>query len=225
MARIVSPVWSEIRGSICGITYLTTSSGAIIARQRVKPVNRRSTYQTQVRGGLAAASYLWRNTSENNRSAWDTYALTAGYRYGKQAFFAGYVLANYLNNRFGCSIPLVITPPPEPSRYDLHDVAAVPTLSAGTGIDVKGTTLEIKDVAVFIEVSPGFSPSRRHWTGPWVQDKNTFTAIDGPGSFNKSVHGLIAGLRYFVRVIGIEADATLRTSAAWYVDAIAATTA
>lgn len=74
MAKIVSHTWSSARGSIAGITYLTTPSGAIIARQRVKPVNPNSTAQVLARQAMGATATLWTHITDEQRQAWDAAA-------------------------------------------------------------------------------------------------------------------------------------------------------
>ena len=223
MAKIVSPVWSSIRGSICGTTYLTTPAGAIIGRQRVKPVNRRSTYQSQVRSGMSAASAQWRAILQAVRDDWSNYALTAGYRSGREAFFAAWGMAEYLNTRFEAGITLTAVAPLVPSKLSLYNVAVGPPAAPGTGLNVSFDSGDSEDALAFICVSPPFAPSRNSWQGPWDQSKSSILAAASPGPWNKDID-LTVDMKYFVRVILIEDDTCLRISTPFIVSGVAETT-
>jgi hypothetical protein len=69
MAKFVSQVYSEIRGSVNGVTYARNRYG-LYARSKASPVQPRSPAQTARRAQLTVLSQRWRTLSENNRAEW-----------------------------------------------------------------------------------------------------------------------------------------------------------
>jgi len=221
MAKIVSPVWSSIRGSIAGTTYLTTSSGAIIARQRVKPVNPGSLYQGYARSALASANAYWEAAEEAERQGWDQYAAMVGYTSGRRAFFAGSSLAGYLNTRFSAVIPQDPQPPVVGNIINISDIVVVqPTGPAEDGLTLNFTNWESEALKVLVQVSPAFNPTRNYWKGPW--DASKAVVVDA-ASLSAGTHDfeLIVGQKYFFKVRAVTADGPLRVSSVWYTSGIA----
>lgn len=64
---------SEIRNKIAATVYSKNGAGAMI-RNRVTPINRRSTTQTAQRQTLASLASAWRGLSQAQRDGWDAAA-------------------------------------------------------------------------------------------------------------------------------------------------------
>ncbi|GAH72801.1 unnamed protein product, partial [marine sediment metagenome] len=65
---------ADIRGSIGGITYSRSAAG-LIARNRVKPVNPRSSRQVSARARISVLTERWNGTvTEQQRADWRTHA-------------------------------------------------------------------------------------------------------------------------------------------------------
>jgi len=224
MAIIVSPVWSSARGSIAGTTYLTTPSGAIIARQRVKPTNPSSPLQTQIRSANAAALSAWNALNDAQRAAWDVYAVTTPYHTGRQAFFAAAILTSYLDGRFGGPFTMPSTAPTKPGLVNLSNMFIGAPVAAGTGISVAVTNNEAEDVELLIEISGGFNPTRHFWKGPWDQSKTVQVTADAGAASITDIISLTKDLRYFVRVAGCSEHPEPRMATPWISSGIAATT-
>lgn len=62
---------SEIRGKIAATVFTKNAAGAAI-RNRVTPINSRSTKQTQARQRLAALSAGWRGITQAQRDGWNS---------------------------------------------------------------------------------------------------------------------------------------------------------
>lgn len=224
MAKIQSSVWSSIRGSIGGTTYLTLPNGAIIARMRNKPVNPSTTYQAQARSALAACASAWTQASGTIRSAWKAFADFVGYPSGRAAFVAGYSLINLINTRFGEGVSPNVGPPVVIGKFELGNVNVSPhAVGVGTGIDLDFTSLETETGYALIEVSPACNPARNYFNGPWDQALCQVEEIAAPGSFNVPILGLVAGARYHVRVRAVSSETGFRASAEYRGSAIAAT--
>jgi hypothetical protein len=226
MAIIVSPVWSSIRGSICGITYLTTPAGAIIARQRVKPVNPNSPAQIAVRSGLTGALVAWESATPAQRSDWDAWVLTQSiYRSGREAFIASYTLGAYVNSITPGSVVLGQAAPTNPGILLISDVLpATYTPLADTGVSFSVQNNETESVAYLCQLSSGFPETRNYWTGPWNTVKNQII-ISGAGPINTIIdfNGLPVDLRFFMKVRAISVAAPIRVSTAFIIYSLSVT--
>jgi len=69
MAKFVSQVYSEIRGSVNGVTYARNRYG-LYARSKASPVQPRTPAQSERRAQLTVLSQRWRTLSETNRAEW-----------------------------------------------------------------------------------------------------------------------------------------------------------
>jgi hypothetical protein len=69
MAKFVSQVYSEIRGSVNGVTYARNRFGAY-ARAKASPVQPRTAAQSERRAQLTVLSQRWRTLDESLRAEW-----------------------------------------------------------------------------------------------------------------------------------------------------------
>jgi hypothetical protein len=69
MAKFVSQVYSEIRGSVNGVTYARNRYG-LYARAKASPVQPRTPAQTERRAQLTVLSQRWRTLDEPLRAEW-----------------------------------------------------------------------------------------------------------------------------------------------------------
>jgi hypothetical protein len=69
MAKFVSQVYSEIRGSVNGVTYARNRFGQY-ARAKASPVQPRTPAQTERRAQLTVLSQRWRTLDESIRAEW-----------------------------------------------------------------------------------------------------------------------------------------------------------
>jgi len=69
MAKFVSQVYSEIRGSVNGVTYARNRFG-LYARAKASPVQPRTPAQTERRAQLTVLSQRWRTLDEALRGEW-----------------------------------------------------------------------------------------------------------------------------------------------------------
>lgn len=212
MAKIVSPVWSIIRGSIAGTTYLTTSSGMIIGRQRTMPVNPRTGFQTRIRDGLAKAVTEWHDLTTLNRDQWNAWAVAdPQYSTGRQAFIAGQSFYNYVEN-LGV-LPLGATKylymPEFAGHPSITAIDIAPSVSPGVAWDV--TNNSPQDVMILMELSPMFEETRNFWNGPWDLSQGHKIALltaSGGHTTLEWTTAIVLNKKYFVRIRGISADVT-----------------
>jgi hypothetical protein len=69
MAKFVSQVYSEIRGSVNGVTYARNRFGLYV-RSKASPVQPRTPAQTERRAQLTVLSQRWRTLEESLRAEW-----------------------------------------------------------------------------------------------------------------------------------------------------------
>ncbi len=212
MAKALSQVYTIIRGSVGGVTYLANQFHQIVVRARTAPVQPGTTPQGQMRSAFSAAEAQWRLASAIQQSAWRFYAQSVQYpgplgNYtitGRLRFLGTLALASYLNSRFAKTITVSPVPPTRSgwfliSNYSLEVIGAV-----GTGFALQLTNDEEDDAVVLINVSPPQNNTRNFWKGPW--DDNLTQAVDvaASSSLTHDIDGLVDGATYFVkiRVIG-----------------------
>lgn len=211
MAKIISPVWSIIRGSIAGTTYLTTPSGMIIGRQRTRPVNPLTKNQEFARGALAQAVNDWGGLTQPERTAWDAYATGSGlFATGRQAMVSGQQVFNYISAQG-------ILPAGATQKKAAPDFAGKPNitaaqdaLSAGTGVAVTVTNNSAMEIMVYGVISPMFEQTRNFWNGPWNVD-NGIKILQIAGGANATMEfttTMLTDKIYFVRVHAVSEDDT-----------------
>lgn len=72
--RFKSAVYSEVRGSVAGLTY-QGGKGGLVVRARHRPSDPRRPEQSRIRAALASLRARWRETlTEAQRAAWRNYA-------------------------------------------------------------------------------------------------------------------------------------------------------
>jgi hypothetical protein len=69
MAKFVSQVYSEIRGSVNGVTYARNRYGLYV-RSKASPVQPRTHAQAERRAQLSVLSQRWRTLPESERAEW-----------------------------------------------------------------------------------------------------------------------------------------------------------
>ncbi|MEE9367113.1 MAG: hypothetical protein V3W44_10525 [Dehalococcoidales bacterium] len=230
MARIVSPVWSIIRGSIAGTTYFANQYHAIVARQRVAPTGGFGPYQQIMRSSFSGANATWETLTKDVQDDWDLYAdglvwsgPTGTYKVpGRQAFMAGRSLQNYANNR-GLVVPnFVTTAPVTPGFLSPTNIAGAPPTGPGTGVGVTFTKDATDDTMAIVQISPPFDKERNLYNGPW-NTRDAVAVINAAGSVVVEFLGLTLGKIHFIRISFVADDAAPRIAAPVIIRAIAVT--
>lgn len=93
MAKFNSLVYSEIRGSVNGLTYSRNGNSAYV-RSKATPVNPRTPGQTAARDSLNYVSTAWRGLTAAQRAAWNSLASTVPYTnsIGNVSYYSGFQL-------------------------------------------------------------------------------------------------------------------------------------
>jgi len=124
---------SEARGKVSGNVFSKNKGGAIV-RNRVTPINRRSTSQQNQRQQLAALSASWRGLTEAQRVGWNAASpnFPQSDNLGQTIFLSGeqlYVRSNLNLILIGES---QITDAPTPTSFDVLAFTSL-TAAAGAG--------------------------------------------------------------------------------------------
>lgn len=125
---------SEMRGTIAATTFTKNKAGAAM-RNRVTPINRRSSGQTNQRQILSALSAQWRGLTEAERTAWNSASASFPQTdsLGQTIFLTGAQLYVRLNANLIVIGQAAITSPPSPVSFDVLTFTSITAdASAGT---------------------------------------------------------------------------------------------
>lgn len=232
MAKILSHVWSTVRGSVGGITYLANPFHQIIARQRTSPVNPQTTFQSMVRGAFSDASVLFEALSDADRLLWNEYADTLIYQGplgpyslpARQVAMSNVGFASYLTDR-GIDVGSVdCSPPIVPGFLALSDLDVGAPVAAGTGFSISLRNAQAVDVIVAIERSHAFPPTRYRFKGPFLSSSLIGATVPSTSVCVQDILNLNLGSIYFASVRAITDEPPYRISTKYIVRAVAQTT-
>ncbi len=229
--KFLSQVYTIARGSVGGITYTANQFAALIARAKTSPVNPNTPRQTIIRSAFSGANQLWKDATQVVRDGWDDYASTlifsgplGSYALpGRQVFIANISLALFLQATEGVPVAVATDPPVIPGFLDLEGVGSVAFVPVGTGVSISGTFTGSENAVLSAWRSVAFNLTRTRFKGPFKTLTLDTVSIVAPGSGLIDFSGLTIGLRYFMKIRGITAQAPFRSSAVFYDSAIAVT--
>lgn len=232
MAKILSPIWSVIRGSIGGITYTANQFHQIIARAKTAPVNPNTTKQTAIRSAFSGAVQLWNGLTDTGRQNWNDYANTLVFEGplgpysvpGRDVFIANISVALFLNAELGTPAAVVTTAPTIAGFLNVENVSVATFVTAGkTGIAYSFTQNGTEDVIGYAQRSFAFGASRARFKGQFLSNTLSGITIVAPASGTDTFEDLVEDLVYFMNPRFITAQAPFRLSARFFLRAIAVT--
>jgi len=204
-----SHIFSNMRGSVGGITYSTNQYDQIIGRARTIPVQPNTNAQQEMKAAFAYYAAHWRNESGVNRANWERYANTVNfsgplgtYQVGGRQLYCGNLAANLVAvERSGIPHSFGTTAPAGDGFVNLEKVALVDLSGPGTGFAVAITPPEgYSDCFCAIQISSPQSPTVNYYKGPFNSTLWRATEIPTYTTQLVEVPGLIEDARYFVRV-------------------------
>lgn len=201
MAIVVSHLHSSMRGSIAGVTYLTTPAGQIIARQRTRPVTSTSPASTAAKDAMIQSVAGWDVLTAAQKLAWNIWAAANSTKSGREEYIAGHCMMNYgiLTEPPVWAAPNVTEPAPTFPGHPSLTLSAVPFTTLGTGVAFQVQNTSPYTAIGFIELSPMLSNGRNYWKGPWDTAKNQSDAMTISEKHKFEFTGLIVGMRYYAR--------------------------
>jgi hypothetical protein len=178
MAKFNSLVYSEIRGSVNGLTYSRNGNSAYV-RSKATPVNPRTAGQTAARDSLNYVSSAWRGLTAGQRSAWNALAATVPYTnsIGNVSYYSGFQL--FMKNNLtllGAGATLISDAVAAPS-FPSVELSAF-TATASTGIITMNAAYPSGSASGFNLVVEGTAPFS---AGKSFVAKNQYGFLDGLG--------------------------------------------
>jgi len=227
--RAQSHIFSNMLGSVNGITYYNGKYHQINARQRTIPVDPNTTNQAAVRSSLAKASGFWGQATDATRTGWEDYADTlvypspmgSGKRSGRLVFIGNLTLASYIEARELDDIVASVEPPTIAGFLPAGPVTPTAPVGPGTGVGVGIQNLTGEDILAFAEISFGFNDTRNSYKGPFRSSTAIADEISSSTSGVIEFLGLEEGLAYFVRVRCISSEQPFRISSEYIIRGIA----
>ncbi len=217
--KFKSQVYSQVSGSIGGITY-SHNRGGMYTRTRAVPVDPGSSYQVAIRGFVANLTSRWNNVlTAAQRTAWDTYAhnVTLLNPLGEPINIGG--LAHYIRSnvpRLQAGLPRVDA---GPVVYNLGDFTnpTFATFAAATGsfqvtFNNGDDWANEDDAAMLLLGSRDYNASINYFKGPYRYadkiDGDSVTPPTSPATITNSFV-VVAGNRTFVQARVSRADGRL----------------
>ena len=175
MARALSQIVTQIRGSVGGITYLANQHHQIVLRARTSPVDPSSTAQNQVRQSFSGAAVDWLGFTDAQRSDWNDYADSLTYPNplgdqtlsGRLVAMGNIAFMRYLYARGFTLTTVVKTAPTTPGFLSLDPLSISVAGAASTGFTVNIGNPNPEDISAFIWTSRIFNATRNTYKGPW----------------------------------------------------------
>jgi hypothetical protein len=209
MAKFLSQVYTVIRGSVGGVTYLAGPHHALICRARVAPVNPGSPNQNLIRSFWCFAATGWRSLTAVQRRDWNNYALsvqfqspTGPYTVLGRNLFTAYLAVHYYLGNFAIANWVTQTAPTAPGALLSPAVASdAPLAAPGVGRQLNVTNNNSGKVTFYAEVSPVQSAIRNNYKGPFDSSTIFNIPIVAAGATAAlSITGLVTGGTYFARI-------------------------
>lgn len=203
MAKVLNPLHSEdARGSVGGITYSTTYSGAV-AKKKARPVTRSEPYKQSNRARVGFLSRKWGALTQGQRDSWKAWAQDHPEPDGFGGTFImsginAFVKLNFNSMRLGLPADIQLLPPETECPASLDTLTAVTGVVAAGDIDLEWTHNGLPVVDDFNEVQiagPFLSPGRKE-----VYSKFKFILKPAGNCYATTSGGLDEGMWYWHRV-------------------------
>ena len=212
MAKFVSQIVSEIRGSINGVTFARNRYG-LYARSKASPVQPRTPAQSERRAQLTVLSQRWRTLDESLRAEWRALAdeLTRSDTLGLTYRLSG--LQAYLSFNLWRAL-LTLAPQDDPP----------PQLAAPNPVDITAVTLDVQDETLSLAYTPSpYTGALAIWaTAPFSRGVNfvapsryRLIAILRPATFGGTVASPASIESDYVNKFGISVAQLLGKRAAF----------
>jgi hypothetical protein len=214
LARITSPCWASIRGSIGGITYLSGPGNPIIARERVIPVDPGTLAQQHIRYMFGYQAQLWAAQTSAIRRAWDSYAIAISSgeeKSGRTAFLSGRTLSGYLILYFAAPGVSSFNGPIIPYVPEIASIrTAAPTGAGNYGFKLSFFNTYGPGIVLLVSLSPPYSPTRNYYMGPYLAANTHMVVVAATATVAEDIIGFDVsqvGQRVFYRVRAVCLDA------------------
>lgn len=234
MARGLSLLFSNLLGSVGGLTYFNGPYHQIQVRQRTTPVQPDSIYQVAMRTAFSEAITAWGNAPKVVRDAWATYASTVVYTgplgnyspSGRMLAVGQYAAVQYFNAQFGYNFPsgASMVAPTIMNQPALTGLVVQAPAIPSTGFDVNFVNDTTENIIVDAVISAQKGLAVNFWKGPFDSTSHQAVAVGDGDPGNIPFASLVDGAKYFVRVRSISSLPGRRMTNDVIMEAIASTT-
>lgn len=231
MAICRSHIFSQIVGSVAGITYFYNRYGSIVCRDRVVPVDPATVGQQTVRSLMSAAVAAWQALSQSDRDSWSDYASLTPWTnaLGDDCRLTGFNM--YIAVRLAV---LRINPTANMSLLNrAHCTPGMfvqPEITFGIcsgGTD--GFKLQLKNIhptnnmRCGVHISTPQNLSVNFWKGPYDYNSHRSTISTAPGGIATLTYNNLSKLKkYFLRIRAWDSTAKTRISTPVHVSRVTA---
>lgn len=210
MARMLSHLFSNLLGSVGGITYFNNPFHQIVARQRTVPVQPNTDAQVRAKTSFGAAVQAWEQATPQQREDWAAYAQTVTFQgplgpykpTGRMLAVAQYQITSYLQNAgvVGFLGGSVMDAPVLPGLLVVTNPTIVDPVAGNTGFQIRFTNTNGENIVGYSERSFKQSDARNFYKGPWVSSTLVATVCDDTETEDLEFYGLVEDGVYFVKL-------------------------
>jgi hypothetical protein len=197
---------AEARGKVAGLVASRNTYGAYM-RQKVSPVQPRTSYQLAVRSFLAAASQAWRGISATEQAQWNLIAPTYSRTnvFGDRAPLTGFNLFVQLNRMRQILGLALLTTPPVPTAVSGINLATLAVVSGGPTYTITFTPTPLAaNMYAVMYATPGLSPGISFIGGNTrvigVAPPATASPIEAHVDYSAKFGPLTSGLKYAIQI-------------------------
>jgi hypothetical protein len=226
-----SHIFSELKGSVGGITYFNTRYAAIVGRARVKPVDPQTCILENARRIFNNSVIAWKYLTDLQRDAWTLYAKDTPWKNGLgdtvyltgQAMYiaqsSAYVAAKGNSARAACA-----TAPCVPGLFPtpIVDVLCCTNPTIGCKVEITNMHLEANCDAI-VRISPPQSLSTNYYNGPYVHDMEVLLTGISAGAADEAEWCPLCEAKYFFQVRAFDAVTNNNMSTLTHCEGVACT--
>jgi hypothetical protein len=180
-----SHIFSVMRGSVGGITYLGNTYQPIVGRNRTSPTQPNSANQQAIKLAWGNCSQWWNSLSDAQRQSWADYAATLSFSgplgnykiTGRNIFMGTFALGQYINHESPGKLTLTMTAPTVAGFLDVGDIQAAVGEGPGTGIAISIDGNPDVSAVAFTQASIECPNGRMYWNGPYLPGQNKVTDV------------------------------------------------
>lgn len=227
MAIGISPIFSQLSGSIGAFTCFWNRYCSIVIRNRVVPVDPNTPAQQTVRTRMSASVAAWQGLTDAQREAWHQFADGTPWHNalgqeirlaGSQMYHAIRLAALHIDN----TIPVATfnLPPCTPGLFTQPRWSFGPCTSGifNAGFVVNITNIHPTNaIKVGVHRSTAQNTSINFWKGPYdTRNYQVIGPIPAGASFGTDIVGLVNGKRYFMRFRSLDVTCNNVVSSPWH---------
>lgn len=207
---MLSHLFSNILGSVGGITYLNNPFHQIVGRQRTVPVQPNTDAQVMAKTSFGAAVQAWEQATQQQRDDWAAYAQTVTFQgplgpykpTGRMLAVAQYQITSYLQNQgvVGFMGGSVMDAPVLPGLLVVTNPSIQNPDAGNCGFKIQFKNTNGEPIVGYSERCFKQSDARNFYKGPWVSDTLAAQLVADTDTETLPYYGLVEDGVYFVKL-------------------------